>query len=239
VVGDIYFISDAHLGSADRVREKIKEERLLSFIGSLQSKAEALYIVGDLFDFWFEYRSVASQKNPRVLFELYNLIKSGTKVVYLGGNHDFWLGSFLSEGVGAEISKGPIHARHHGLQIYVSHGDEFCEKDPGTRILRRILRSPVSISLFRLIHPDLGAILARLISRSSRGPSVLPSDLKAVCIEAAHRMFSNGFDAVVIGHIHLPFILHQGERTVIILGDWIRHFSYAVLHNGKFTLRRW
>jgi UDP-2,3-diacylglucosamine hydrolase len=240
-MGDIYFLSDAHLGWGDKRKEKIKERQLLSFLENLQGKAEVLYIVGDFFDFWFEYSSVVTRRNPKILCELYQLIKSGTRVVYLAGNHDFWISSFLSEGIGIEVSQHPMVAIHQGLRIYVTHGDELLKLGPGEKLLRKVLHSPLCIELFSLIHPDLGAVIARWASR----PGVRDSKrfdigyLKRICQRAAQRKFAKGFDAVVMGHIHIPLLQSRSDQTFVILGDWIKHFTYLVLHNGEFELKRW
>ncbi len=240
-MGDIYFLSDAHLGLEDKQKEKIKEKQLLSFLDSLQGKAEVLYIAGDFFDFWFEYRSVVTRKNPKILGELYHLIKSGTRVVYLAGNHDFWIGSFLSEGIGIEVSQCPVVAIHQGLRVYVTHGDDLLKLGPGGKLLRNVLHSPLCIELFGLIHPDLGAIIARWAScsegRNSKGIDI--AYLERICQQAAQKKFAEGFDAVVMGHIHAPLLQSWNGRTFVILGDWIKHFTYLLLHEGEFELKRW
>ncbi|RKY72188.1 MAG: hypothetical protein DRQ24_05600 [Candidatus Latescibacterota bacterium] len=240
-MGDIYFISDAHLGSEDNQKEKIKEKQILSFLDNLQGKAEVLYVVGDFFDFWFEYKSVVSRRNPKILCELYQLIKSGTRVVYLAGNHDFWIGSFLSEGIGIEVSQSPVIAIHHGLRIYVTHGDELLRVGPGAKLLQNVLHSPLCIGLFSLIHPDFGAIIARWASnsrfRNSRKFDI--GYLERICQRAAQKKFAQGFDAVVMGHIHTPLLQTENGQTFVILGDWIEHFTYLLLHDREFELKQW
>ena len=237
----IYFMSDAHLGYSDPATEQRKEATFISFLHSLYGTAEVLYLVGDLFDFWFEYRSAVPRKHARILFELYRLILSGTKIVYIAGNHDFWLGSYLSEEVGIELSFVPMEVRHQGILIYIAHGDGLSSKDWGYRLLKRVLRNPVCIALFRLIHPDFGAFLAKLVSHSSRIYGKLPEDpfrLDQGYLDAAQEKFEQGFDAVIFAHIHHP-VYQTDPKTLIVLGDWMEHFSYVVLENGKFELRIW
>jgi UDP-2,3-diacylglucosamine hydrolase len=234
-------LSDAHLGYDTPLVEQEKEAMLISFLRSLHGKAQSLYLVGDLFDFWFEYKSVVPRKHARTLFELYRLIVSGTKVVYLGGNHDFWLGTYLTEEVGIAVSFTPIEVHHQGLRLYIAHGDGLLSKDGGYRLLKRVLRSRICIALFRLLHPDFGAFLANLVSRSSRVYRNAPEEpfcLDQGYLEAAQEKFNQGFDAAIFGHIHYP-IHHTTPKTLIVLGDWIQHFSYAVLEDGRFELRRW
>jgi len=175
-----------------------------------------------------------------VLFELYNLTSSGTRVVYLGGNHDFWLGSYLSEAVGIQVYTEPISVEHCGLRIYVAHGDEF-SGDTGYRLLRKVLHHRLSIRLFRGLHPDLGAVLARWASRAS-GEANVDRDFpvfKERYTQTAKGKFDEGFDAVVFGHLHVPLLWERDGKTFIVLGDWVRHFSYAVLRERRFSLLRW
>lgn len=236
---EVYFISDAHLGSQDVWTERRKEARLCAFLRALRGRASALYIVGDFFDFWFEYRSVVPRIGGKVLFELYNLTSSGTRVVYLGGNHDFWLGSYLSEVVGLQIHTEPIGVEHGGLRIYVAHGDE-CFGKPSYRWLRKVLHHRFSVRLFRKLHPDRGAQLARWASRVS-GEANVDRDLsvfKERYIQTAEEKFDEGFDAVVFGHLHAPFLWERDGKTFIVLGDWVRHFSYAMLRERRFSLFR-
>jgi UDP-2,3-diacylglucosamine hydrolase len=237
----IYFLSDAHLGHGDPKTERKKEDALISFLRGLHGEAEALYLVGDLFDFWFEYRSVVPRKHARVLFEIYRLVVAGVRVVYVAGNHDFWMGPYLSEQVGVELSFTPVEARHQGVLMHIAHGDGLSSRDAGYRLLRGVLRSPVCIASFRTIHPDLGAFLAKLASRSSRWGEERahrPFRLDQGYLSAARDKFAQGFDAVIFGHVHRP--VHRTEpKTLIVLGDWMKHFSYAVLEDGKFELRTW
>ena len=237
---EVYFISDAHLGSQNARAERKKEARLCAFFRALRGRASALYIVGDFFDFWFEYRSVVPRIGGKVLFELYNLTSSGTRVAYLGGNHDFWLGSYLSEVVGLQIHTEPIGVEHGGLRIYVAHGDEFFG-NASYRWLRNVLHHRFSVRLFRGLHPDRGALLARWASRAS-GEANVDRDfsvLKERYTQTAKRKFDEGFDAVVFGHLHVPFLWERDGKTLLVLGDWVRHFSYAVLRGREFSLLRW
>ena len=236
----VYFISDAHLGEHGQHMERRKEERLCSFFDHIGARAECLYVVGDLFDFWFEYRQVVPSAHHRILHRLADLVGDGIRVVYLAGNHDFWLDDFFPREIGVETSREPLSVRHQGISLYVAHGDGLAQPDRGYRFLKRILRHPLNIRLYRLIHPDVGIPLARLASASSRAYT----DQKALELvneyeRAAQDILSRGFDAVVLGHSHYPSLRSFGGKIYLNIGDWITHFTYGRLRDGKLTLQTW
>ena len=233
--GPVYFISDTHI----RDGEVEREGKLLSFLRYIYGRAEALYILGDLFDFWFEYRSVVPRTGWRVLGALHELVLSGTPVICIRGNHDFWLGRYITEEIGLRVEDGPIWVGHQGKRLFLAHGDEFLG-DPGYRAFRYVLRHPVSVRLFRLLHPDVGAFLAETLSRTTKFVSVKKlTTVKATFLKAARRKFGEGADAVMFGHMHTPVLRRYGKRTFVVLGDWIRNFTYAEMEDGEVTLRRW
>jgi len=240
VSGKIYFISDVHLGAPGDGRSAAEHENaLIGFLRRIRDDAEMLYIVGDLFDFWFEYRTAVPATGARVLFEIYALVQAGVRVVYLPGNHDIWLGPYLSEQVGVELPGGPVSVTHQGVRIFIAHGDEF-RSDRTFRISRKILKTPVCIALFRLLHPDLGALLARATSRVSEFRAWRrPDPSRKIFTRAAEAKFAEGFDAVVCGHYHRPLCERVDGGTLVILGDWVKEDTYAVLENGTFEVRRW
>jgi UDP-2,3-diacylglucosamine hydrolase len=236
----VYFISDAHLGEDSPQAEQSKEERLIAFLRDIAQDASTLYVVGDLFDFWFEYKYVVPARHHRVLHQLAALVQQGTKAIYVAGNHDFWLGGFLAHEMGMEVSGQPLEVEHQGLRLFVAHGDGLAAKDRGYRLLKKILRHPLSIWLYRQIHPDIGLPLAKLFSASSRAYT----DQKALKLvmeyeQAAREKLSEGFDAVILGHSHYPILQHFGEKVYLNIGDWITHFTYGVLQDGKLALKRW
>lgn len=238
----IFFISDSHLGSQDRERENYKSQKLLSFLDHIKSRAEALYIVGDLFDFWFEYRHVIPKYNPLIIWKLAELVHGGVSVHYVAGNHDYWLGSFLENQVGMTIHVEPVDINHMHQKIFIAHGDGIIKKDRGYRILKKILRNPLSILLFRLLHPDWGVSLANLVSRASRTASEnkeLDREFLEDIKNFVYEKFESGFDYVILGHLHCPTVERENGKVYINLGDWMRHFTYGLLKDEKLTLNYW
>ena len=233
----IYFISDAHLGAASQQAESYKTERLLPFLRGLRGRTKLLYIVGDLFDFWFEYRTVILKQHFAVLHELAGLAESGTRIVYLAGNHDFWLGSFLDEQVGVETVYGQLEVSHQGKKMLICHGDGLISKDWNYRLMRKILHNRLNIWLFQWIHPDVAVWLARTISGASRRHAA-PSSWSPVQAyrELAKKHLKERYDCVVFGHVHKPDLQKEGDKIYLNLGDWVRFFTFGIMVDGELRL---
>jgi len=151
---NIFFFSDVHLGLQDRQQEKEKEQRLLSFLAHVEEHAEQLFIMGDLFDYWFEYKYVVPRGYHHVISKLGMLVEHGVKVHYLAGNHDFWLRDFFPNDLGIPVYREPFAIDLRGKKFFLHHGDGLATRDTGYRILKKILRNRVNIFLYSLFHPD-------------------------------------------------------------------------------------
>lgn len=238
--GSVVFLSDAHLGAESGDREASRAARLHGFLESLPGRASSLYIVGDLFDFWFEYRTAI----PRALFPtlaaLARLREAGVDVVYLNGNHDFWLGSFLAETLGVRTVEGAVTVEQQGRRLWIHHGDGLIGGDLGYKLLRGVLRSRTSIGLYQLLHPDLGIPLAHRVSAlSRRSREQRPLQPERLWNEIAKPRFAEGYDGVLIGHFHEAHEQREDGREFFVLGDWIDLFTYVELRDGKLTLSTW
>ncbi|HHS12887.1 MAG TPA: UDP-2,3-diacylglucosamine diphosphatase [bacterium] len=234
----IFLISDAHLGAHTESLENQKQRRLLSFLEHVKIHGDRLFILGDLFDFWFEYRHVIPRYHFAVLQSLSDLTVRGITVDFITGNHDYWAGSFFQDALGITVHADPLDINIHGKRFLLAHGDGLAAKDRGYRLLKRFLRHRVSIFLFRMIHPDLGYGLAKMSSGISRRAGFL-DDVEEEYFLYARNRFQEGFDGVVIGHTHLPSIREEDHKTFINLGDWITHFTYGVIENGRCQLLNW
>ncbi len=236
----VFFMSDAHLGVEPVEREAARVARLHGFLDSLHGRASALYIVGDLFDFWFEYRTAIPRRHFPTLARLERLREAGVPVAYLNGNHDFWLGTFFRDTLGIRTVTGALTVEAQGRRVWLHHGDGLVGGDLGYRLLRTVLRSPVSIALYGLLHPDLAIPLAHQVSRwsrHSRGDEPLrPERLWREIAEPAYR---SGHDAVLIGHFHHAFERREDGREFFVLGDWIDRFTYVELTGGRLELKTW
>ncbi len=238
--GTVVFLSDAHLGAESREREASREARLHSFLGALPGRASSLVIVGDLFDFWFEYRTAIPRRAFTTLAALQRLREAGIDIQYLNGNHDFWLGAFMRETLGIRTTDQPVVIEQQGRRLWVHHGDGLVGGDLGYRVLKRVIRSPLSIGLYRWLHPDLGIPLAHAVSRwSRRSRGHGPLRAERLWREIAQPRFAEGYDGVLVGHFHHVHEQRENGREFFVLGDWIDHFTYAELEDGKLSLRTW
>lgn len=233
-----YFISDAHLSCAAEDRENEKHHKIISFFKSIEQKATHLYIVGDFFDFWFEYKYTIPKGHFALLYELKKLINSGVEIHYLAGNHDFALGTFFDQTMGIKTWSDEYTFELNGKRFFLFHGDGLAQDDPGYRILRRILRNRFNQKIFRWLHPDLGFPLARYISGSSRKYTNQMNDTRdeSDYIQFAEEKFEQGFDYVLMGHRHNPLTHKKGEHIYINLGDWLGHFTFAQFNGTELAL---
>jgi len=236
----VYFISDVHLGLGSREGEKAKEDRLLGFFKATRPSTEALYIIGDLFDFWFEYTTVIPKGFHRTLAALQEYTDSGIPIHYLAGNHDFWMGDFFRNELGMKLYFDPFEVAVGTKRIYLHHGDGLARKDLGYRLIKPILRNRIGIRLYRWLHPDIGVPLARGSSRSSREyTSNRNYGEDEGMIRIANQKISDGVDIVIMGHRHRPDLRRLGNGIYINLGDWITYNTYAELLDDVMTLKMW
>jgi UDP-2,3-diacylglucosamine hydrolase len=235
----IFFMSDAHLG-LDPTEDEPRTRALASFFNAVTEQGGSLFILGDFFDFWFEYRRVIPQGYFGILTSLKNLTSSGVDVFYLGGNHDYWIGAFLEREVGVCTFTEPLDLRAQGRRIFLAHGDGLAGRDWPYRIFRKALRSRLVSTMYRLLHPDLGLVFAGWVSRMSRNHSegVAPNAEK-LWKDIGRPKFEIGFDTVVMGHIHKPITFSREDKELFVIGDWIDKFTFLVLQDGAFRLEHW
>jgi UDP-2,3-diacylglucosamine hydrolase len=235
----VYFVSDAHLGAEPEPIASTQLERLVALIQKVRNENGALVINGDLFDFWYEWQSVIPKKYFKILRTLQQATESGTRIHLLAGNHDFRLKGFLESEIGMVTHQDGLAVQIASSQVFVFHGDGVLKSDHGYRVLKKVLRSPISQRLFLWLHPDLGMLLARGTSQQSRNATKGNSAEDADYREYAEHMLSNGYSGVVMGHAHRPVEEQIAGGTYINLGDWIYHYSYAVHDGSNLRLLKW
>jgi UDP-2,3-diacylglucosamine hydrolase len=235
-----YFLSDLHLGAYPSI-EKSSIPMLMDFLGHVERDKAHLCIVGDLLDFWFEYRTVVPRQPFRLLARLKEMVENGCRVTYIAGNHDYWMGEFLKKDVGLTTFTDMWEPNIGGKRFFISHGDGIATTgDLGYRVLKDILHSRVVSAAFRLIHPDLGIGLARLFSRISRRRSSRNNNDVRPELETFVTMKARaGFDYVVLGHLHKPRLFEIEGTACLVIGDWIDCFTYGLFADGRLTLEKW
>ncbi|RMF66142.1 MAG: UDP-2,3-diacylglucosamine diphosphatase [Calditrichaeota bacterium] len=233
----VYFFSDVHLSGHRGDVEARKINNLLAFLDWLKDRTDVLYIVGDLFDFWFEYKSAIPKTSLRLLSRLCQLSESGVTIRYFTGNHDLWQDGYLAHEVGLELYRGPSAVQHNSLRLFIAHGDGVLPGDWKAKVRDAIFRNRLNIRLYRFLHPDVGIPLASLVARKSRENEGDPREQQYR--EYAKRKLNEGFDAVILGHTHLPALEEFDSKYYINLGDWITRFTYLELEGKRFRLESW
>jgi len=237
-MGLTYFISDVHLGEQPEPQERVRVKQFVEFLRKIEKSASSVFFVGDLFDFWFEYKYVIPKKHFTVIRQLARMREKKIKITYLAGNHDFWLGEFFDRELGIQTFEDEWTGKIDGKRFFLYHGDGVAKKDSGYRLLKKILRNPVSIKLFKWIHPDWGIPFARFISGSSRlYTDRINLDDHADYIDFARNQFAEGYDYVIMGHRHNPYEHEEKGKKYINLGDWLYNFSYAVFDGESLEIK--
>ncbi len=229
------FLADAHLRHPDDPAYR----RLLAFLAEQRGQLRTLYLLGDIFDFWLGFRHTVYAAHVPLLAELRKLREAGTELVCVEGNHDFHLGPYFSEELGARILPDGGAVEIDGQRVYLAHGDLVNAGDRGYRRLRRLLRSSLIRALAQVVHPDwTWGVYCWLEARSSAGkPAKVDRQLPLELLRLhAGERFAAGCQVVVTGHFHIPHHETTAAGTLLSLGGWLEQSAYAVAENGRFTL---
>jgi len=235
-----FFISDIHIGAGTEDTEHSKINKLFSFLNYIDDPQNKLFIVGDLFDFWFEYKHAIPKNYFSIFYRLHKLIQNGVEIHFLPGNHDYWIVDFFENELGFIVHPDVLQLETQSKKLFLFHGDGILKRDKGYRFLKRVFRNPINIKLYRWLHPDLGIPLAKLTSHTSRqhiNQHVIHAEEDY--IDFASNKFNEGFDIVIIGHSHQPLIKNIDGKYLINLGDWLYHYTYGLLENGELSLNYW
>ena len=235
-----YFISDLHLGLESAEKEKEKEKILENFLDSVNGKCEKLFILGDLFDYWFEYKRVMQKGYFRTFTALQNLIESGSEVHYLIGNHDFLHRDFFEKEIGCRIYEKELCTEIEGKKFFLGHGDGLVANDTGYKILKNILRNKFAQRLYSLLHPDFGIWLASSTSKTSRDYTAKKNygEIDGM-FEAAKIRIDDGFDYVVFGHSHNLSFDEYKNGFYVNLGSWLEKPRIGKFSDNKFEIIDW
>ena len=241
----VYFASDFHLGIPDLARSKEREKRICKWLDMISADAAMLYLVGDLFDTWFEYRNVVPRGYTRFLGKLAALRDNGLAIEAFTGNHDLWMLDYFEKELGIPVHHKPIIREINGKKLFIAHGDGLGPGDHGYKILKKVLRSPVSQWIYRRVHPDTGVGLAEWFSglgdkhnadapvKKFMGPE--KEMLVQFCLET---LKTQHYDYFIFGHRHIAIEYPVAKDSVYInLGDWIQYDSYAEMEGQEVKLK--
>jgi len=236
-----YFLSDSHLGVPSYMASLAREKLLVRWLDQAKQDALAIYLLGDIFDFWFEYRKVVPRGYVRLFGKLAELCDAGIPVHYFTGNHDMWSFDYFEKELGLTMHRTPVDAEIMGKRFHIGHGDGLGPGDKGYKLMKSIFSSAISQGLFAALHPRLGIGLAEYFSKKSRimnreqDEVFLGEDKEWLILYAKEILKKQHVDFFIFGHRHLPVNLEiaPGSRY-INTGDWVRHYSYAVF-DGRQT----
>lgn len=234
------FISDIHLGLQSKSAENLKERLLVKFLNFAKDNCNELYIVGDLFDYWFEYKRVYQKGFFRTLTALQDLAESGIKIHYFIGNHDFMHLNFFKEEIGTIIYEDPISIILDGKKFFIGHGDGMVKNDLGYQILKKILRNKAIQKIYSWIHPDIGISLASLTSKTSRDYTNKKNygEVDGL-LDSAKLKIDEGYDYVIFGHLHQRCLTKYKNGVYINLGSWLDTPCYGIFKDNKFEIVDW
>jgi UDP-2,3-diacylglucosamine hydrolase len=238
----LYFASDFHLGAPNLAESHKRERLIITWLDEIKKDAKAIYLVGDIFDFWFEYKTVVPKGFVRLLGKLAELVESGIKIHLFVGNHDLWMKDYLTSEIGITIHLRYIVIEVSNKKLFIGHGDGLGDGDYLYKLLRKLFTSKICQWVFARLHPNLALSIAHTWSRSSRKSgeeaqfiSIEKEILFGYCQE---QQALNPVDYYIFGHRHLPLELKVDERASYVnLGEWISYNSYAVFDNGKLELK--
>lgn len=235
----IYFISDVHLGYDGHEENARLEHNLLLFLDKISSNAEHLVIAGDLFDYWFDYKTVIPRPYFRILAALDRLQRSGIEITYVIGNHDFGHLNFFEKELGILPHQQDVIREFYGKKFYISHGDGLLYNDWGYKILKKVIRNRFAQWLYRKFHPDFGISLANGSSSKSRNYTK-SKDYGPIdgMKDYAKKMIDNGADYVIMGHRHKPEKTDLGSGYYVNLGEWVRNPHFACFDGNTLELKK-
>lgn len=234
---NIYFASDFHLGAPDKVASRQREKCIVEWLKSIQSDCSELYLMGDVFDFWFEYASVIPKGFVRLQGQLAAMADAGIRISFFKGNHDMWVNDYFTEEIGLSIISDELIIERDGKRFYMHHGDGLGPGDKKYKFLRKVFRNSFCQWLFSVLPPRIGLFVANGWSGKSRIASnkkeeFLGNDQEWLAVYAKDILRSQHFDYFIFGHRHLPLDIDLGNGSRYInLGEWINYRSYAV-YNG-------
>ncbi len=240
----IYFSSDNHLG-APTASESLPRERIfVSWLDTVKEDAAAIFLLGDLFDFWFEYKHVVPKGFVRVLGKLAEIRDSGIPIYFFVGNHDLWMNDYFEKELNITVYHQPREFTIGNKLFLIGHGDGLGPNDKGFKRMKKVFTNPFFKWLFKWMHPDIGVAVAKHLSVKNKlisgeeDKEFLGEENEWLAQYAKRKLETKHYDYFIFGHRHFPMEIKVGENsTYFNLGDWITHFTYGVFDGERFELK--
>ncbi|HEX5552173.1 MAG TPA: UDP-2,3-diacylglucosamine diphosphatase [Chitinophagaceae bacterium] len=237
----VYFASDFHLGAPDQATSLEREQAIVRWLDAAQTDAAHIFLVGDIFDFWFEYKKVIPKGYTRLLGKLAELSDKGIGVSVFTGNHDMWMDGYFEEELHIRVFTDPQAFRIADKRFFIAHGDGLGPGDRWYKLMKKVFRSKLCRALFAALHPGWGIAIANTFSKQSRlmteEQTFLGEDREWLVQFSKDKLKEEHFDYFIFGHRHLPLdIPLSGGSHYLNLGDWLHHYSYAVFDSDQTVL---
>ncbi len=240
----IYFLSDFHLGAPNAQASLIREKKIIQFLNEIRHTAEQIFIVGDLFDFWYEYKKVVPKGYVRILGKLAELTDSGIPIHFFVGNHDMWMKDYFETELNIPVYFEPHPFTFNNKTFLIGHGDGLGPGDHGYKFIKKIFRSKISQFFFGILPPYIGMGIANYFSQKSRAQTgqtdekFLGEEKEWLIIYCREILKTTHYDYFIFGHRHLPINFNLSASSLYVnLGDWIKYNSYAVFDGEKLELK--
>lgn len=240
----VYFASDNHLGAPTMKESRVRELKFVRWLDTVKKDAGVIFLMGDLFDFWFEYKTVIPKGFTRTLGKLAELSDAGIQIHYFVGNHDLWMNGYFEEELNIPVYHKPQQYTINGTSFFIGHGDGLGPDDKGFKRMKKVFTNPVAKWFFKWLHPDLGVRLAKHLSVSNKlisgddDAKFLGNDKEWLVLYAKRKLESQHFDHFIFGHRHLPLEIELNKDSMYTnLGDWIKYYTYAEFDGSKLSLK--
>ncbi len=240
----IYFASDNHLGAPTMEASRPREKKFVAWLDEIKHDAAAIFLLGDLFDFWFEYKTVVPKGFTRTLGKLAEISDSGIPIHYFVGNHDLWMNGYFEEELGIPVYHKPQEFIFNNSSFFIGHGDGLGPGDKGYKRMKKVFISPFFKWLFQWGHPDIGMRIAQYLSVKNKlisgddDAKFLGEENEWLAVYSRLKLEEKHRDFFVFGHRHLPLEIQLNENSKYInLGDWIQYYTYGVFDGDRFELK--
>lgn len=240
----IYFASDFHLGVPNHEASMQREKHIVKWLDEIKGDAEEIYLMGDLFDFWFEYKHTVPKGFVRLLGKIAELSDAGIRITLFTGNHDMWMFDYLPKELGVSLYREPITRIYNNKKFYLGHGDGLGPGDHGYKFIKKLFANRFCQWLFERLHPNFAITIANYwshksrLSQSSDDQIFLGEEKEWLAMYSKDILKKEHFDYFIFGHRHLPLDLKLGENSQYVnLGEWVNYSSYAVFDGNKLELK--